>query len=122
MQIKLASKEMVKEVLGKVIYLGCEQRYEYDQEKRERTDKVLSTTVHLGCEKLENSIDVNVQSNEAPDIANFGEVAFEGLVYDPYATATSYEDANGRSRSSAKVVERFVCESLRDVKAPVVAK
>ena len=111
MKIKLSAEGMAREVLGKVVFLGCEQRKEYDQAKREYTDKVVSTTVHLGCEKLENSIDVQVESDEFPTITKFGEVSLLDLEYDPYASVNSFE-MNGKMQNRGVVNERFRCKRV----------
>lgn len=104
--------DMVKEVFGRVIYLGKAERFEYDGEKREYTDKKLSQSIEVGCEKLENSITVQVDSLDDFDIPKFADLEFIGLVYDPYATVSTYNSDAG-TRSRGVLTERFRCEAVR---------
>lgn len=103
------NKQLAGEILGKVIFLGTEPRYEYDNDKREYTDKMLSNVVHLGCEKLADSISVQVETLEKVDIRKFAEVDFDGLIYSPYATVSSYNIGDA-VRSRGVLNERFACK------------
>lgn len=106
------NKETVKEVLGKVIYLGSEVRYEYNNDRREYTDKIQSVTVHLGCEKLDNSVDVQLEELQEPSIKKFAEIEADEFIYDPYATVSSYTTDSG-TRSRGVLTERFRCRTIR---------
>lgn len=104
--------DVVKETFGKVLLIGINQRFEYNQEKREYTDVVQSTTINLGCEKMEDSFSVQVETSEIPNVKKWGEVAFDGLTYEPYATVNSYE-RDGKTRNSGVLNERFKCVGIK---------
>lgn len=110
MNIKM-TKDVMKEQFGDMIFLGMEQRMEYDQQKKEYTDVVQSTVVHVGCEKLENAIDIQVESPEIPNVKKWGKISFDGLEYAPYAGTSSYE-RDGRTVTRAMLVDRFKCRAV----------
>ncbi|EPI01464.1 hypothetical protein D920_00500 [Enterococcus faecalis 13-SD-W-01] len=99
----------VKENLGEVMLLGVTTRHPYNETTREYNESVIeSVTVNLACTNLDNSITVQLEEKEMPNVKNWGKVRVVGLVYSPSATANSFEDRNtGKSRSYGSINDRF---------------
>uniref|UniRef100_UPI00359C17D8 hypothetical protein n=2 Tax=Enterococcus faecalis TaxID=1351 RepID=UPI00359C17D8 len=107
MQI-IMNEVCVKENLGDVMLLGVNVRHPYNSETRTYDETVIdSVTVNLACSKLENSISVNLEEKEVPNVKNWGKVRVAGLVYAPTASANSYEDQSGKMRSYGSINDRF---------------
>lgn len=123
MKMKLGN-EGIKENLGDVMMLGCEVRHPYDNDKKETNTKLIETvTVNLACTALSNSIAIVFRTTkddngndirpEIPNVKNWGKVKLVGLVYDPSATASSFEDRDtGKSRSYGSLNERFTATRI----------
>lgn len=107
------NKELAKQILGRVIYLGSEPRYEYDNVKREYTDKMVSQVVNLACEKMEHDFSVQVETLAQVNIKKFAEVEMIGLEYDPTALVNTFNSADG-PRSIGKLNERFRCTWINE--------
>lgn len=108
MKIKM-NEACVKENLGEVMLLGVTARHPYNEATREYNESVIeSVTVNLACTNLDNSITVQLEEKEMPNVKNWGKVRLAGLVYSPSATANSFEDRNtGRQRSYGSINDRF---------------
>lgn len=96
------STETVETTFKEVYFLGTISRFKFDQEKNERTEEVESMAVNLACTGLEESITVNLEELDVPNVKKMGKVRIVNCVYDPGASASTF---NGRS--FGKVTERF---------------
>lgn len=112
------AKNSVKDVFGKMIFLGVDYRHPYDADKREYdTTKIEGVTAHFGCEKMENAIDVIVETQAHLEISKFAEVEFTDLCYDPYATVTTFNSGDN-VRSRGVLNERFRCKWVKEIGKP----
>lgn len=117
MKLKLGM-DTIKETFGEILFIGVEQKFVYDQDKREydRT-KVASTTVNLACDKLDDSFsvvvewDAGIPNPDIPNVKKWGKVALEQLEYDPFASGSSYE-MNGKTQTRGTINERFRCKAV----------
>lgn len=105
----MMNEACVKENLGEVMLLGVTARHPYNETTREYDESIIdSITVNLACTNLDNSITVQLEEKEMPNVKNWGKVRVAGLVYSPSATANSFEDRNtGKSRSYGSINDRF---------------
>lgn len=105
----IMNETCVKENLGEVMLLGVTARHPYNETTREYDEAIIdSITVNLACTNLDNSITVQLEEKEMPNVKNWGKVRVAGLVYSPSATANSFEDRNtGKSRSYGSINDRF---------------
>lgn len=105
----MMNEACVKENLGEVMLLGVTARHPYNEATREYNESIIeSVTVNLACTNLDNSITVQLEEKEMPNVKNWGKVRISGLVYSPSATANSFEDRNtGKSRSYGSINDRF---------------
>lgn len=105
----IMNEACVKENLGEVMLLGVTARHPYNETTREYDESIIdSITANLACANLENSITVQLEEKEMPNVKSWGKVRVAGLVYSPSATANSFEDrATGKSRSYGSINDRF---------------
>lgn len=105
----IMNESCVKENLGDVMLLGVSVRHPYNEATREYDENVIdSISVNLACTNLENSITVQLEETEVPNVKTWGNVRVAGLVYSPSATANSFEDrSTGRQRSYGSINDRF---------------
>ncbi len=105
----MMNEACAKENLGEVMLLGVTARHPYNETTREYDESIIdSITVNLACTNLDNSITVQLEEKEMPNVKNWGKVRVAGLVYSPSATANSFEDRNtGKSRSYGSINDRF---------------
>ncbi|WP_139843836.1 hypothetical protein [Candidatus Enterococcus clewellii] len=98
-----------KENLGEVMLLGMNVRHPYNEATREYNEAVIdSITVNLACTNANDSITVQLEEKEIPNVKVWGRVRIAGLVYSPSASANSFEDRNtGRQRSYGSINDRF---------------
>ncbi|EGO8197355.1 hypothetical protein E5K21_002549 [Enterococcus faecalis] len=105
----IMNEACVKENLGEVMLLGVTARHPYNETTREYDESIIdSITANLACTNLDNSITVQLEEKEIPNVKRWGKVRVAGLVYTPSATANSFEDRNtGKSRSYGSINDRF---------------
>lgn len=105
----MMNEACVKENLGEIMLLGSTVRHPYNETTREYDESIIeSVTVNLACVNLDNSITVQLEEKEVPNVRNWGKVRVVGLVYSPSASANSFEDRNtGKSRSYGSINDRF---------------
>lgn len=105
----IMNEACAKENLGEVMLLGTTVRHPYNEATRTYDETMIdSISVNLACTGLDNSITVQLEEKELPNVKTWGKVRIAGLVYSPSATANSFEDrGTGKSRSYGTINDRF---------------
>lgn len=107
------NEAVVKETFGEVRLLGLQIRHPYDQETRTRDEsQIESILANVACMNLDEAVTVQVNTQVVPNIRKWGHVKFEGLVYNPGATASSFTGDDGNVRSFGRVNERFIADNI----------
>lgn len=99
-------QDTIRETFGDLYFVGMEQRFVYDNDKRAYTEEVQSTTLHVACDKQENSFDVILESPEIPNVKKFGKMRIDGFAYFPTAGVNSYT-RDGQTQNRGAINERF---------------